>query len=251
MFTHPKEQSFITVVLRMKKLRMSKRSMQVDTNERGNRNEYSRECEDQGYYQSLDDFEINSPPSTYNPDMYEDYDTIGIKHWYLKNTGDDREETYADHIALLKTVLRCQKFIDKANAVMYPPYSPTNNSIVYAENCSGFENMSLDRKYKYLKAKPNDEDHWYDNPVDSFSLLKGVPGYQTFTISFEQDENEQEEEEQMSASSLRKSMRRAASAIPSDDNTEGCERYKQMFRFACLLKGNEGPREEPRETHHD
>ena len=55
----------------------------------------------------------------------------------------------------------------------------------------------------------------------------------------------------MSASSVRKSMRRTASAIPSDDNTEGCERDKHIFRFACLLKGNEGPREEYRETHHD
>ena len=170
---------------------MSDRSMQVDTNERGNRNEYSRKCEDQGNYQSLDDIEIHSLPSTYNPNMYQDYDTTGIKHRYLKNTGDDREEGYADHIALLNTVRRCQKFIDKANPVMYPTYSPTNNSIVYAENCTGFENMSIGRKY--IKAKTDDEDHLHDNPVDSYPLQKGVPGYQTFTNSFEQDEEEQQE----------------------------------------------------------
>ena len=235
---------------------MSNRSMQIDTNERRNRNEYSCECEDQGNDQSLDDFEIHSSPSTYNPDMYEDYDTTGIKHWYLKNTGDDREEGYADHIALLNTVRRCQKFIDKANPVMYPTYSPTNNSIVYAENCTGFENMSIGRKY--IKAKTDDEDHWHDNPVDSYPLQKGVPGYQTFTNSFEQDEEEQQENdiskqyaENMSASSLQKSSRSMASAIPSDDHTEGCERYNQIFRFACLLKGNEGPSQETREISHD
>ena len=233
---------------------MSDRSMQVDPNERGNRNEYSRECEDHGNYQSLDDFEINSSTSTYNPEIYQDYDTTWIKHRY-------REEGYDDHIALLKTVRRCQKFIDRANPAMYPTYSPTNNSIVSAEDCTGFNNMSIDGKYRYIKAKPDDEDHCYDNPVNSFPLMKRVPRYQTFTNSCEQDENEQEEQqengiskqyaENMSASSLLESMKSMASAIPSDEHNEGCERYKQIFRFACLLKGNERPSQETREIPHD
>ena len=84
-----------------------------------------------------------------------------------------------------------------------------NDSMLHAENYTGLENKRIDRKFRYDQEKPQDDSQWHGTPVNSF---------------------------------LHISKRYA------DDQHEEYDRYEQISRFANLLKGNEGPAEETRES---
>ena len=203
---------------------------------------------------------MNSSHSRYNPDLYQEYDKLGIMHRNLKIPGEDTDIGYDDHIALLKTVIRCQKFLRKENVVMSKTNLSNNDSMLHSENYTGLENKGIDKKYRYIQEKPQGINQWHGTPVKSFQFLKSVAGYHSFNKCFEQDEKDEKAQEKvqeensiskkdaesMSASLLHISMK--SMALAKDDQHEECERYKQIFRFAYLFKGNEGPGKETRKS---
>ena len=136
------------------------------SDERGN--DYSYECKKQDNCQSLYDLVMNSSQSTYNPDLYTEYDKPGSTYWYLKNIGEHSEIGYADQIALMKTVIRCQKFLRKENVAMSQTNLSNNDSMLHAENYTGLETKRIDRKYRYVQEKPQDDSQWHGTPTNPF-----------------------------------------------------------------------------------